>query len=172
MQKKGRKMEKDLKSMRISEVIQPTTVDLDLQGINSKEEIITHLAEKLDQAGLLVDKEVYVNSVYEREAMGSTYMGYDIAIPHGKSPGVREAGIAFGRSSEGFEYVSQNDKATVRLVFLLAIPDRTSADAYMAVLARLARLLIHDEFQEALRSAENYNDVLQAIIDCEKLLID
>ncbi len=165
-------MEKDLKSMKISEVIQPAAVDLNLQGISSKEEVISHLAEKLDEAGLLVDKEVYVNSVYEREEMGSTYMGYDIAIPHGKSAGVREAGIAFGRSSEGFEYISKNDKAIVRLIFLLAIPDRTSADAYMAVLAKLARLLIHGEFQEALRSAKNYEDVLNAIIDSEKLLID
>jgi len=165
-------MEKDLKSLKISEVIRPETIDLDLMGINNKDQVIAHLAEKLDQAGLLVDKDVYVKSVYEREEMGSTYMGYDIAIPHGKSPGVREAGIAFGRSTEGFEYVSQNDRAIVRLIFLLAIPDRTSADAYMAVLAKLARLLIHDEFQQALKIAKNYDDVLNAIIDCEKLLID
>lgn len=165
-------MEKDLKSLKISEVIRPDTIDLDLMGINTKDQVIAHLAEKLDKAGLLVDKDVYVKSVYEREEMGSTYMGYDIAIPHGKSPGVREAGIAFGRSMEGFEYVSQNDRAIVRLIFLLAIPDRTSADAYMAVLAKLARLLIHDEFQQALKIAKNYDDVLNAIIDCEKLLID
>jgi fructose-specific phosphotransferase system IIA component len=165
-------MEKDLKSLKISEVIRPETIDLDLMGINNKDQVIAHLAEKLDQAGLLVDKDVYVKSVYEREEMGSTYMGYDIAIPHGKSSGVREAGIAFGRSTEGFEYVSQNDRAIVRLIFLLAIPDRTSADAYMAVLAKLARLLIHDEFQQALKIAKNYDDVLNAIIDCEKLLID
>jgi fructose-specific phosphotransferase system IIA component len=140
----------DLQNMRISEVIQPTTIDLDLQDIHSKDDVIACLAERLDKAGLLVDKETYIESVYEREEMGSTYMGFEIAIPHGKSPGVREAGIAFGRSNEGFEYISQNDKAKVRLIFLLAIPDRTSPDAYMAVLAKLARLLVHEEFREAL----------------------
>lgn len=163
---------KDLKLLKISEVIRPETIDLELTGINNKDQVIEHLAEKLNQAGLLIDKDVYLKSVYEREEMTSTYMGYDIAIPHGKSSGVREAGIAFGRSTKGFEYVSKNDKAIVRLVFLLAIPNRTSADDYMAVLAKLARLLIHDEFQEALKIAKNYEDVLNAIIDCEKLLID
>ena len=162
----------DLQNLRISEVIQPATIDLELQGIHSKDDVIACLAEKLNDAGLLVDKEVYIQSVYEREEMGSTYMGFEIAIPHGKSPGVREAGIAFGRSNEGFEYISQNDKATVRLVFLLAIPDRTSADAYMAVLAKLARLLVHEEFREALMQATGYDDVLAAIVECEQYLLD
>lgn len=162
----------DLQDMRISEVIQPTTIDLDLQDIHSKDDVIACLAERLDKAGLLVDKETYIQSVYEREEMGSTYMGFEIAIPHGKSPGVREAGIAFGRSNEGFEYVSQNDKANVRLIFLLAIPDRTSPDAYMAVLAKLARLLVHEEFRDALMQATSYEDVLAAIIECEQYLLD
>lgn len=162
----------DLQDMRISEVIQPTTIDLDLQDIHSKDDVIACLAERLDKAGLLVDKETYIQSVYEREEMGSTYMGFEIAIPHGKSPGVREAGIAFGRSNEGFEYISQNDKANVRLIFLLAIPDRTSPDAYMAVLAKLARLLVHEEFRDALMQATSYEDVLAAIIECEQYLLD
>jgi fructose-specific phosphotransferase system IIA component len=161
----------DLQKIRISEVIQPETIDLDLQDINCKDDVIQCLAEKLDAAGLLVDKDAYIQSVYEREGMGSTYMGFDIAIPHGKSPGVREAGIAFGRSTEGFEYVSQDDKAIVRLVFLLAIPDRTSPDDYMAVLAKLARLLVHEEFRDALKAAQSYEDVVQAMIDCETFLI-
>ncbi len=162
----------DLQEMRISEVIQPSAIDLDLQGIHSKDDVIACLAKKLDEAGLLVDKDLYIRSVYEREDMGSTYMGFDIAIPHGKSPGVREAGIAFGRCMDGFEYVSQNDKANVKLVFLLAIPDRTSPDAYMAVLAKLARLLVHEEFREALMLASNYYDVISAIIECEQYLMD
>jgi PTS system fructose-specific IIA component len=162
----------DLQKMRISEVIQPKTIDLDLQDINCKDDVIRCLAEKLNDAGLLLDKAAYIESVYAREEMGSTYMGYNIAIPHGKSPGVREAGIAFGRSTDGFEYISQDDKAIVHLVFLLAIPDRTSADDYMAVLAKLARLLVHEEFRDALKAADNYKDVFQAMIDCETLLLD
>jgi fructose PTS system EIIA component len=161
----------DLQNSKISEVIRPEAIVLDLKGVKSKDDVISFLADKLDQAGLLVDKETYIQSVYEREELGSTYMGHFIAIPHGKSPGVREAGIAFGRSMAGFEYVSQGDRAPVRLVFLLAIPDRTSADAYMAILARLARLLVHEEFRDALMAAKQYQDVLDAIMGCEELLI-
>ena len=55
---------------------------------------------------------------------------------------------------------------------MLAIPNRMSADAYMAVLARLARLLIHEEFREALYQAKNYQDVIKAVIEGESILDD
>lgn len=159
-------------SLKISEVIRPDTVDLVFENVKSKEDAIARLIDKLDGAGLLLDKKVFTQSVYEREAMGSTYMENFIAIPHGKSPGVREAGIAFGKSEEGFEYLSAGESGPVKLVFLLAIPDRTSGDDYMAVLAQLARLLIHEEFQESMITAKNYDDVYSAIVNGEKLLIE
>lgn len=158
--------------LKISEVIRPETVDLCLTNINNKDEIIHYLAGLLDNAGLIIDKEKYIESVYEREQMGPTYMEHLIAIPHGKSDAVREAGIAFGRSKIGFEYHTQLGGGLAKLVFLLAIPNRMSGDEYMAVLARLARLLVHEKFREDLYAATSYKDVLQAIIQGEALLED
>jgi len=158
--------------LKISEVIRPETVDLHLNQVENKDQAIHYLAGLLETAGLLEDKQAYVDSVYERELMGPTFMENFIAIPHGKCNAVKEAGIAFGRSQKGFDYQTALGGGTAKLVFLLAIPNRMSGDAYMAVLARLARLLVHAEFREELYSANNYDDVLQAIINGEKLLED
>jgi mannitol/fructose-specific phosphotransferase system IIA component (Ntr-type) len=57
------------------------------------------------------------------------------------------------------------------LTFLLAVPNHMSADAYIAVLARLARLLIHEEFRESLYHAKNYKDVIKAVKEGEELLV-
>jgi mannitol/fructose-specific phosphotransferase system IIA component (Ntr-type) len=95
-----------------------------------------------------------------------------IAIPHGKCDAVKEAGIAFGRSKTGFDYQTVLGGGAVKLIFLLAIPNRMSADAYMAVLTRLARLLVHEEFRNNLYAAETYDDVITAVIDGEQLLED
>jgi mannitol/fructose-specific phosphotransferase system IIA component (Ntr-type) len=156
----------------ISEVLTPQTIDLDLEGITCKEEAIEYLASLLDRAGLLLDKDAYIQSVYERESLGPTYMEQFIAIPHGKCDAVKEAGIGFGRSKAGFQYQTQQGGGLAKLVFLLAIPNRYSADAYMAVLAGLARLLVHEEFRDALYQAESYQDVLDAITRCEQYLED
>ena len=159
----------DLK-LKIEEVIRPNTIDLNLSGLTEKDEIIEYLAGLLDEAGLLNDKQKYIESVHERELLGPTYMEHFIAIPHGKSDAVREAGIAFGRSSEGIMYETSLGGGIAKLIFLLAIPNRVSADAYMAVLARLARLLMHEEFRDELMHASNYVDVLKAIKSCEGFL--
>lgn len=156
--------------LKIDEVIRPDTIDLDLTGVKNKDEIIDYLANLLDKAGLLNNKEKYIEAVHERELMGPTYMEHFIAIPHGKSDAVREAGIAFGRSTEGINYETSLGGGIAKLIFLLAIPNRISADAYMAVLARLARLLVHEKFRNELMSALTYDDVVQSITNCENLL--
>lgn len=158
--------------LKISEVIRPDTVDLNFKDIKSKDDAILFLADLLNNAGLIDDKQAYIDSVYERESMGPTYMENFIAIPHGKCDAVKEAGIAFGRSIEGFDYQTELGGGLAKLVFLLAIPNRMSGDAYMAVLARLARLLVHEEFRDKLYAAKSYDDVLKGIIEGENLLED
>jgi len=158
------------KFLKISEVIREETIDLAMDQVVSKDQAILYLAGLLEKADLLKDKQEYIQSVYEREAMGPTYMENFIAIPHGKSDAVKEAGIAFGRSEKGFDYQTQMGGGLVKLIFMLAIPNRMSCDEYMAVLARLARLLVHEEFQQDLYSAVSYQDVLDAIIQGEGLL--
>jgi len=158
--------------LKISEVIRPETVALDLPGIHSKDQAIVFLADLLDKSGHLSDKNEYIQSVYEREKLGPTYMGNFIAIPHGKSDAVKEAGVAFGRSKDGFLYETDLGGGMVKLIFLLAIPNRMSADSYMAVLARLARLLVHEEFCNNLYNAHSYTDIFSAILSGEKILED
>jgi len=157
-------------NLRIEEVIRPGTTNLCLTGIRNKEEIIDYLAGLLDKVGLLNDKQKYIGAVHERELMGPTYMEHFIAIPHGKSDAVREAGIAFGRSEDGILYETCLGGGIAKMIFLLAIPNRMSGDAYMAVLARLARLLVHEEFRNELMSAVNYDDVVKSIRNGENLL--
>ncbi|HEY59208.1 MAG TPA: PTS sugar transporter subunit IIA [Anaerolineae bacterium] len=159
-------------NLKISEVIRPDTVDLNMHHIKNKDEAIQYLAGLLDQSGLLANKEEYIRDVYEREKLGPTYMENFIAIPHGKSFAVHKAGIAFGRSTEGFLYETEQGGGIAKLVFLLAIPNKMSGDEYMRVLAQLARLLIHEEFRNALFHANNYEDVINAIINGEELLIE
>jgi PTS system fructose-specific IIC component len=158
--------------LRISEVIQPETVDLDLKGIESKDELIHYLIGLLSQAGKLRSEKEFLQAVLEREAMGPTYMEHNIAIPHGKSQAVLEAGVAFGRSLDGIWYQTAQGAGLAKLVFLLAIPDQMSPDAYVAVLARLARLLVHEEFREQLYASTTYEDVIDAVARGEALLED
>ena len=155
-------------SIELLDVILPETVDLNIAHINDKDTLFVHMTSMLKKSGRITSEQEFLSSLYEREDMGSTYMGNDIAIPHGKSSSVLTATVAFARSDEGFSYKSADEEGAVKIIFMLAIPADTEASEYLRVLASLARLLMHESFIEMLMKAQNYQDVITAIRDAEK----
>ncbi len=154
----------------ISQVIRPDTVDLYLKGIKDKQHLLDTLIKKFYAAGVIESREEFLKAIYEREALGPTYMDNFIAIPHGKSKTVKTPAVAFGRCEEGVYYDTQLGGGIVKLVFMLAIPGEMSAEQYIRVLSRLARLLIYEDFIQDLHQAHSYADVLAAIKEGEKKL--
>ena len=58
----------------ISQVIRPDTVDLNLKGIKDKQHLLDTLIEKFYAAGVIESREEFLKAIYEREALGPTYM--------------------------------------------------------------------------------------------------
>jgi PTS system fructose-specific IIA component len=159
-------------SFLISDVILPETVDLDYGGFKNKDDLFRHMVSLLYRSGKINSEEKFLESLYEREAIGSTYMGNCIAIPHGKSEAVVSSGIAFCRCAEGGMYESCNEAGMVNLIFMFAIPRQTSGENYIKLLSTLARLLMHDEFIAKLYEAKDYLEVVEAIKVTESVLED
>jgi fructose-specific phosphotransferase system IIA component len=157
--------------LSISDVILPNTIDLDVTGVQNKDEIFQHMVKMLYRADVIGSEREFLKAIYEREALGPTYMGDLIAIPHGKSDTVKRTGIAFCRCNESFYYTTKDgDGGDTSLVFMLAIPDQMSADDYIRILAKLARLLVYPDFISDLNRVKSYSHLIDAIKDCERLL--
>ena len=60
--------------MKITELLDINSIDLNPQ-ISNKEEAIDHLVNLLDQSGKLNDKEIYKESVLNREKQSTTGIG-------------------------------------------------------------------------------------------------
>lgn len=156
----------------LSQVILPQAVDFELNGFTQKEEVIEHLADLLEQAGALNSASEFVAAVYEREKQGPTYMNYQVAFPHGKSPSALRPAVAFGRSNNGIQYDNDFGGGIAKLIFLIAIPEEMEADIYIDVLKRLARLLMQDTFREEALHADSYENLIAAVKRGEKLVQD
>jgi PTS system fructose-specific IIA component len=161
-----------LKDFLISEVVLPETVDLNYGSFKNKDELFRHMVSLLYKSGKVNSEEKFLKALYEREAMGPTYMGNYIAIPHGKSEAAVSSGIAFCRCAEGGLYESCNEAGTVKLVFMFAIPQETSGEKYLKLLSTLARLLMHEDFIQKLYEAKDYVEVVKAIHTAESVLED
>ncbi|MFO7274726.1 MAG: PTS sugar transporter subunit IIA [Bacillota bacterium] len=146
--------------MSIRELLTPETITLDLKA-RSPEEAMTELGTLLVATGAVADLETYLEAVKAREAQGTTAVGFGVAIPHGKSQAVRRAAVAFGRSRSTLQWESL-DGEPVQMVFLIAAPDGAH-DLHLKALSQLARLLMHEDVREKLRSAASPADVLAAL---------
>ena len=51
----------------------------------TKDEAIKEMVDLLYDAGVVTDKAVFTQVIYDREALSSTGMGMGFAIPHGRS---------------------------------------------------------------------------------------
>lgn len=160
------------KITKVSDVIFPETISLDEFKPSSKSDLFDHMSSMFVNAHVIESKAEFIKSLYEREAMGPTYMGELIAIPHGKSHTVTRSAIAFCRTKTPFFYEceDQNDGGPVKLVFMLAVPGSLPSNEYIALLARLARLLVYPKFLSSLKRIKSYEGLIKSISKHEPLL--
>lgn len=146
--------------LKVLDFLVPAAVSIDLKG-QTKLAVLEELAGLFVRAGKVKEPRAIVDTLREREKLGSTGIGQGIAIPHGKSDQIREIIAAFGVSKRGIEFDSL-DGEPVFLVFLLVAPIE-AAGIHLKALAKISRLLKDKFFRQALREAKSVEDVIRII---------
>lgn len=152
--------------MKITELLDINSIDLNPQ-ISNKEEAIDHLVNLLDQSGKLNDKEIYKESVLNREKQSTTGIGDGVAIPHGQSEGVKTAGLSAMVVKEGLDFKSLDGKPTY-LFFMIGAP-KDSGGAHLQALAQLSTLLMDEDFRNSLIHASSKEEFLKLIDEKENV---
>jgi PTS system nitrogen regulatory IIA component len=148
--------------MKIIDILDKNSIVEDFASRDKKgalEELIAVLVEN----GRLDDKENALQVLLEREKLGSTGIGDGIAIPHGKLKEIKGIICSFGRSREGIDFQSIDEKPT-HLFFLLLAPE-DSAGEHLKALARLSRLLKDSQFRKRLTEANSKEEIYRIIVE-------
>ncbi|ODT11078.1 MAG: PTS lactose transporter subunit IIC [Microbacterium sp. SCN 70-18] len=144
----------------MSQTITPGLVSLDVDLGADKAAVIRALAERVVAQGRATDAEGLFADAWAREQKDETGLPGGIAIPHAKSAAVSEASLAFARLTPGVDFGAADGAAD--LVFLIAAP-AGAAEAHLAVLSKLARSLMQDDFTAGLRAAATDEDVVAIV---------
>jgi PTS system nitrogen regulatory IIA component len=120
----------------IAPLIQSETTLLDL-SFSSKKKLFEHAADLFAQTHGLKSADVFT-SLFERERLGSTALGYGIAIPHGRIKGLKDAGGAFYRLKTPLEFDAP-DNQPVSLCFILLVP-KDANEQHLQILGELAQM--------------------------------
>lgn len=125
---------------------------------SSKRELLEELCGNLENAGIVSSAAEFFQAIWQREENFSTGIGRNVAIPHGKSEGIKETKLILALLPDGIEYDSL-DGLPVKIVFMFAVP-RGRDKEYMALLAKVTKFV---------RDESNRNKLLDAI-DEEEIL--
>jgi PTS system nitrogen regulatory IIA component len=140
----------------IAPLITPDTTLLDL-SFTSKKKLFEHAAELLAHAHGLKSADIFT-SLFERERLGSTALGYGIAIPHGRIKGLKEASGAFYRLKTPLEFDAP-DNQPVTVCFILLVP-KDANERHLQILGELAQLFGDEAMRAKLLDAASPADLI------------
>jgi mannitol/fructose-specific phosphotransferase system IIA component (Ntr-type) len=149
--------------MKLSEMFEDGQIIVDFKAANKKE-VLAALIETVING---YNRDELLDSLYEREELGSTGIGHGVAVPHIRLDTVTEPVVAFGKSHEPVDFDAMDDEAC-SLYFLIIGPTNPDAqDGYLQVMAKISRLMRSQSIRDALNAASSAEEVKTIIADSE-----
>jgi len=150
--------------MKISELIRAEYVCLSMSA-TSKDDAIHQIAQLAKGHPYLSDFPSFCRAIYERESMGSTSIGYGVAIPHARTEQIKDLMLIIGRLNDGVRFET-TDEMPVRLIFLVGTPKKMVTE-YLRLVGTLARHLKNAGLRDRLLNATDVQSVVKAFIESE-----
>ena len=148
--------------MKIEEILKKESVITDLVGKN-KPEVIKEMTQCLKKNNMIKDDQALFETLMERERLGSTGIGENVAIPHGKSDEVTQIIIIFARSINGIDFESLDQKP-VHFVCMVIAPAHSTGQ-HLKVLARISRLFKNQGLREGVLKSENSEAIYSTLLE-------
>ena len=131
--------------MQLINLFQECNVDFSLECSN-KDDALEKLSTLICNGRDFLDKNKVLKVLQDREKLGSTGIGNEVAIPHGKMNIEKQLVGAFAISNSGVDFDAL-DKKPVKIFFVL-IASKDATNIHLKVLAKISRLLMNDNFRE------------------------
>jgi PTS system nitrogen regulatory IIA component len=132
----------------ITPLLNPANVLADVEASSKKR--LFEQAGQLFQASHGVTANEVFESLFSREKLGSTALGYGIAIPHGRIKHLKETASAFIRLKSPIEFDAP-DRQPVDLVFFLLAP-AAATEVHLQILGELAAMFSDEGMRARLRA--------------------
>ena len=145
--------------MLITDLVAPEAI-LPALKVNNKKQALQELAARAAELSGQNERSIF-EVLLQREKLGTTAVGYGVAIPHGKLPKLEKLFGLFARLERPIDFEAM-DGQPVDLIFLLLAPESAGAD-HLRALSRIARMLRDPAIVHKLR-ATNDSAGLYAIL--------
>jgi PTS system nitrogen regulatory IIA component len=132
----------------LASILTPSDVLLDVDA-TTKRRALQEIARFIAGRHGLIEANIHA-SLVEREKIGSTGLGFGIAIPHARVTGLAYPIAAFMRTKAPIEFGAPDDKLVSEMLVLLVPPQ--AADEHLHLLAEVAEMFSDRKLRESLRT--------------------
>src|SRR6185503_2162923 len=105
---------------KVASLLKPENIKLSLNA-RQKPEALREVAELPAQSKCIGNFDAFFQEILERERVSSTALDNNVAIPHARTEQCTEILVAVGRSAEGVDF-GTTDQKQVHLIFLIGTP--------------------------------------------------
>jgi PTS system nitrogen regulatory IIA component len=128
---------------------------------NSKKEALEKLSVLVCKDRDFLDPAKVFVVLQEREELGSTGIGNESAIPHGKMDiGSKIAG-AIAISKKGIEFDAIDNRPVK--IFITLIAGKNATSVHLKILAKISKLLMDEQFRNKLISADTAKEIFEIL---------
>lgn len=144
---------------QIASILPLEQIQLDVAATSKK--------RAFEQAGLLFENRLGIardkvfDSLLARERLGSTGLGLQVAVPHGRIKGLKKASAALIRVQDPLPFESP-DGQPVKLMIFLLVPEAAN-QAHLDILSELAQMLSDKTLRDQLCETDSAADVHRLI---------
>ena len=137
--------------MNLADLITPAAIYPSVKA-KTKKLALQEIAQKAAALTGIEARDI-LDTLLQRERLGSTGVGRGIAIPHGRLPALKSIVTLFARLEDPIDFEALDDEP-VDLIFLLLAPEDAGAD-HLKALARISRLLREPSTIDRLRASRD-----------------
>jgi nitrogen PTS system EIIA component len=148
--------------MKIDDILNRDSIIADLVGTN-KEEVLREVTDFLQTQGLIKNKVTLLNTLMEREKLGSTGIGENVAIPHGKSDEISQIITVFARSSMGVDFEALDQKP-VHFICMVIAPSNSTGQ-HLKALARISRIFKNQNLRDGILELQDANQIYSLLLE-------
>lgn len=144
-------------------IIKKENILFDVKAKN-KEEMINQMVGLFSKGGYLSDKDQFRKDVLAREEIFPTYIGFGIGVPHGKSKGVKNAGLCVAKLKNAIQWT---DDEEADFIIMNAVGDEEKGEFHLQLLSKVTRLMMHEDFRNTLKNGtkESVYEALNKILE-------
>jgi len=148
--------------MQLTDFLTTDRITCDVNA-HSKKRALEELSELISHDQNSISATDIFDCLLSRERLGSTGVGFGVAIPHGRLKDSNHTTAALIQLNHGIDFDAV-DNQPVDLLFALVVPDKATEE-HLKILALLAAMFKEDELRAQLREAKKPEDIMQLVTE-------